>query len=159
MILPSLVNLQDTNWPAEILLQFHGCLLRETGGGKKEQSRIFDVWLQTAVTDHFPISASTANCDFPFRELFPAFVVMPRSMPCLTCDMLMRHSRNNPLGGLHESSISGCYIHGLFTHLPILILLPPVAVIVKESTAWLPWSSLWHWMQKLTLLHQILWYV
>lgn len=49
----------------------------DRGGGKKEQSRIFDVWLQIAVTDRFPISASTANCNFPFRELLLALLVMP----------------------------------------------------------------------------------
>lgn len=74
MILSSLVNLQDTNWPAEILLQSDGCLLRETGEEKKkEQSGIFDVWLQIAITDHFPVSASTANSQF--REVFLCFTV------------------------------------------------------------------------------------
>lgn len=105
------------------------------GREKKEQSRIFDAWLQIAVTDHFPISASTANCDFLFRELFPALPVTPRSMPCLTYDMLMLYSCNK-----------------FFTHFPILILSPPVAVIVKETTVWLPSSRLHHWVQKLTSL-------
>lgn len=79
MILSSLVNLQDTNWPAEILLQSDGCLSRETGEEKKkEQSGIFDVWLQTATTDHFPISASTANSHFQLTEVFLCFTVYAR---------------------------------------------------------------------------------
>jgi len=58
------------------------------GGEKKEQSRIFDVSGQIAITDHFASFTSTATRDFPFRELFPALLVTTISMPYLTCDMI-----------------------------------------------------------------------
>lgn len=96
---------------------------------------------------------------FNSQRFFSALLFMPGSLPCLTCDMLMLHSCSNPLWGLHDSRTNRFYIHGFLIHFPILILLPPVPVIIIESTAWLLLSSLWHWMQNLTLLQRVLWYV
>lgn len=76
------------------------------------------MWLQIAVTDHSPITAFTANCEFPFRELFGALLVTPRNMPCLTCVTLMLYLCNNPSRVLHECSINECYIHVLFPSFP-----------------------------------------
>lgn len=81
MILPSLVNVQDTNWPAEILLQFDGCLLKETGEEKKKSKAgflMFGYRLLSLVIFLSLLPHLTVAC--PFRELFPALLVMPRSM-------------------------------------------------------------------------------
>lgn len=84
---------------------------------------------------------------------------MPRNMPCLTCVTLMLYSCNNPSRVLHECSINDATFVCFPPDFHILILLTHVAVIIKESTAWLSSSSLWHRMQKLSLLQQIRWYV
>jgi len=159
VILPSFVNLQDTNWPAEILLQFDGFQLRETGEMKKKSKAGF-LMLGYRLLSLIIFLPLFPQLTVPFHsESFSrALQVRPRGKPCLICDVWMQHSRGNPLQGLHECSTNGCYIHRFLTHF-FLILLPPVAVITKESTVWLPSSSLWHRMQKLTLLQQILWHV